>query len=67
MATVVVGCMCVQSTIGEGTSMMQIQPKDDLLPEAVITCCQHNVTMATILIRYEFVLSLMLRHTSIVK
>ena len=31
MATVVVGCMCVQSTIVEGTGIMQIQPKGDLL------------------------------------
>ena len=27
MANVVVGCMCVQSTIAEGTGIMQIQPK----------------------------------------
>ena len=37
MATVVVGCMCVQSTMVEGTSKMQIQPKGYLLPEAIFT------------------------------
>ena len=35
MATVVVGCMCMQSTIAEETCVMQIQPKGDLLPELV--------------------------------
>ena len=33
MATVVVGCVCVQSTMVEGMSIMQIQTKGDLLPE----------------------------------
>ena len=37
MATVLVGCMCVQSTMAEGTCTMQIQPKGDLLPEAILT------------------------------
>ena len=37
MATVVVGCMCVQSTIGTG--IMQIQPISGLLPEAIFTGC----------------------------
>ena len=37
MATVVVGCMCVQNTMIEGTSILQIQRKDDLLPEAIFT------------------------------
>ena len=36
MATVVVGCMCVQSTMVEGTCIMQIQPGGDLLPEAIL-------------------------------
>ena len=36
MATVVVGCMCVQSTMVEGTSTMQIQSKGDLLPKAIL-------------------------------
>ena len=39
MATVVVGCMCVQSTMAEGTDIMQVQPKIGLLPEAIFTCC----------------------------
>ena len=39
MATVVVGCMCVQSTIVEGTGIRQIQPKGGLLPEAIFTGC----------------------------
>ena len=34
MATVVVGSMCMQRTIVEGTGIMQIQPKSGLLPEA---------------------------------
>ena len=34
MAAVVVGCICVQSTMVEGTSIMQIQHKSDLVPEA---------------------------------
>ena len=34
MATVVVGCMCMQNTIIEETGIMQIQPKSGLLPEA---------------------------------
>ena len=51
MATVMEG-LCVQSTMVEGTSYkMQIQPKDDLLPETIFTGCQCNVTMATILIK----------------
>ena len=37
MANVVVGCMCVQSNMVEGTCIMQVQPKDDLLPEAIFT------------------------------
>ena len=36
MATVVVACRCVQSTMVEGTCIMQIQPKGDLLPEAIL-------------------------------
>ena len=39
METVVVGCMCVQSTMVEGTCIMKIQPKGDLLPEAIIFYC----------------------------
>ena len=39
MAAVVVGCMCVQITIVEETSIKQIQPKSGLLPEAIITGC----------------------------
>ena len=39
MATVVVGCMCVQSTKVEGTCIMHIQPKGDLLSEANFTGC----------------------------
>ena len=31
MATVVVGCMCVQSTMVEETCIMQIQPKGDFI------------------------------------
>ena len=36
MATVVVGCMCVQGTMVEETCIMQIQPGGDLLPEAIL-------------------------------
>ena len=36
MATVVVACMCVQSTMVEGRRIMQIQPRGDLLPEAIL-------------------------------
>ena len=39
MATVVVGCMCVQITIVEGTGIKQIQPKIGLLPKAIFTGC----------------------------
>ena len=39
MAAVVVGCMCVQNTMVEGTGIMQVQPKGDLLPEANFTGC----------------------------
>ena len=39
MATVVVGGMCVQSTVVEGACIMQIQPKGDLLPKAIFTGC----------------------------
>ena len=34
MATVEMGCMCMLSTIVEGTGIMQIQPKSALLSEA---------------------------------
>ena len=47
MATVVVGCMCMQSTIVEGTGIMQIQPKSGLLSEAffwLLTCYHGNCT-----------------------
>ena len=36
MATVVVACMCVQSTMVEGTRIMQIQPRGDLSPEEIL-------------------------------
>ena len=36
MATVVVACVCVQSTIVEGIRIMQIQPRGDLLSEAIL-------------------------------
>ena len=39
MATVVVGCKCVQSTMVEGTCTMQIKLIGDLLPEAIFTGC----------------------------
>ena len=53
-----VSCTCAQGTMVEGTSKMQIQPKGDLLPEAIFTGCQHNVTMATTLIgKIQFKLS----------
>ena len=40
MATIVVGCMCVQNTMVEGTRIVQIQPKSDIiLPEAIFTGC----------------------------
>ena len=39
MATVVVGCECVQSTMVDGTCIMQIEHKGDLLPEAIFTVC----------------------------
>ena len=39
MATVVVGCMCMQVTVVEGTGIKQIQPKSGLLPEAIFTGC----------------------------
>ena len=39
MVTVVVGCMCVQNTMVEGTGIMQIQPIGDLLHEAIFTGC----------------------------
>ena len=51
----------------EETCIIQIQPKGDLLPEANFTGCQHNVTMAIILIMYKVAQSLMLIHTTIVK
>ena len=34
-----VGYMCVQSTMIEGTSVMQIELKGDLLSEAIFTGC----------------------------
>ena len=37
MATVIVGCMCVQSTMVEETCIIEIQPKGDLSPEAILT------------------------------
>ena len=40
MATVVVGCMSMQSTIVERTGIIQIQPKSGLLPE--VTVCQEG-------------------------
>ena len=46
MATVVVGCMCVQSTVVEGTYIMQ----------KMIYCLRqslHNVTMATLTNRVQ--------------
>ena len=64
MATVVVGCMCVQSTIVEGTDIMQAE--SSLLPVEIFTGCKH-VTMATVLIGYEVVQSLILIHINIVK
>ena len=39
MAIVVVGCMCVQSTMFEGTYVVQIQPRGDLLHDAIFTGC----------------------------
>ena len=36
MAIVVASCICVQSTMVEGTSIMPMQPKSDLLPEAIL-------------------------------
>ena len=66
MANVVVGCMCVHITIFEGTGIKQIQPKSGLLQEAIFTGCYH-VTMASVLIEYKVVQSLMLIHTTIVK
>ena len=60
MATVVVGCMCV--CMVEGTSIMQIQPKGNLLHKTIFTGCKHTVTMVTVLIRYEVVQNLMLIH-----
>ena len=36
MATVVVSCVCVQSTIVEETSIMPIQPKGDLFAKAML-------------------------------
>ena len=39
MATVVMGCMCVQITIVEGSGIKQIQPKCGLLPEAILSGC----------------------------
>ena len=42
MATVVVGCMCVQNTKVEGTCIMKIQSKGDLLPEAILLTCYHG-------------------------
>ena len=48
MVTVMVGCMCVLSTMVEGTGIMQIQPKSGLLPETffywLLTCCHGNHT-----------------------
>ena len=67
MATLMVSCTCVQSTMVEGTCIMQIQPKGDLLPEAIFTGCKQNVTMAIVLIRSRVVQGLMLIHTTIVK
>ena len=39
MATVVVSCMCVQSTMVKGTCIVQIQPKGDVLSEAIFSGC----------------------------
>ena len=39
MAMIVVSCTCVQSTMVEGTGIMQIQPKGHLLPEVIFTGC----------------------------
>ena len=47
MATVVVGCMCVQSTMVEGTHIIQTKPENDLFPEIIywlLTCCHGNCT-----------------------
>ena len=45
MATVVVGYMCAQITIAEGTGK-QVQPKSGLLPEAIIIGCNRTTTQA---------------------
>ena len=45
MATVVVGCRCMHSTIVEGTGITQIQPKSGVLPGAffcLLTCYHGN-------------------------
>ena len=66
MATIVGSCICVQNTMVEGTCIMQMQPKGGLFPETIVTSYYH-VTMATVLIGYEVVQSLMFIHTTIVK
>ena len=50
MATAVVGGMCVENTMVEGTCIMQIQPK--------VIYCLRQFLLATILIRYKVVQSL---------
>ena len=42
MAIVLLGCMCIQTTMVEGTSILQIQPKGDLLPEAILLVAYHG-------------------------
>ena len=39
MAIVMVGYMCVQSTMVEETSIFHIKLKSDVLPEAIFTDC----------------------------
>ena len=46
MVTVVVAYMCVQSTMVEGTRIMQIQPRGDLLSEA-------NLLVANIMLPWQ--------------
>ena len=66
-ATVVVSCMCVLSTMVEGTCKMQIYNLKVIYCLRQFLLVANNVTLATIIIRYKVAQSLMLIHTTIVK
>ena len=67
MATVLVGCLCMQSTMVEGTCIMQIYNLELIYCLRQFLLVANDVTMATILVGYKVVQSLMLIHSTIVK